>query len=93
MRFGSGLKIKTVEALGNGIPLVTTNEGARGLTDADGHGLLIADDAPSFIKTLDALVNSPALRQRIGAGGLDYARKQLSPETCFGELVARIYAS
>ena len=93
VRIGSGLKIKTVEALGNGIPLVTTSEGARGLTDADGHGLLIADDAPSFIEALEALVNSPTLRQRIGADGLAYARTQLSPEACFGELIARINAS
>lgn len=93
VRFGSGLKIKTVEALGNGIPLVTTSEGARGLTDADGQGLLIADDAPSFIEALETLVNSPALRQRISAGALGYARTQLSPEVCFGELIARINAS
>lgn len=93
VRFGSGLKIKTVEALGNGIPLVTTSEGARGLTDADGDALLIADDATSFIDALDALLNSAALRQRIGAGALDYARKYFSPEACFGELIARINAA
>jgi glycosyltransferase involved in cell wall biosynthesis len=92
-RFGSGLKIKTVEALGNGLPLVTTSEGARGLTDADGDALLIADDAASFIDALDALLNSPALRQRIGAGALDYARKHFSPEACFGALIARINAA
>ena len=30
VRFGAGLKIKTVEALASGLPLVTTTEGARG---------------------------------------------------------------
>lgn len=93
VRIGSGLKIKTVEALGNGLPLVTTSEGARGLADANGHALLIADDAPSFIDALDALLNSLALRQQIAAGALAYAREYFSPQACFGELIARINAT
>ena len=90
VRFGSGLKIKTVEALGNGLPLVTTSEGARGLTDADGDALVIADDATSFSAALEALLDSPQRRQRIAAGALDYARKHFSPAACFGQLIDRI---
>lgn len=93
VRFGSGLKIKTVEALANGRPLVTTSEGARGLADAHGSALLIADDATSFIDALDTLLNSRALRQQIAAGALAYAREYFSPEACFGELIARINAA
>jgi len=93
VRFGSGLKIKTVEALGNGLPLVTTGEGARGLTDADGDALVIADEATSFITALETLLDSPERRQRLAAGALDYARKHFSPAVCFGQLIARINAT
>lgn len=93
VRFGSGLKIKTVEALGNGIPLVTTSEGARGLADAHGEALLMADDAASFVDALNALIDSRDLRRRISTQALDYAREHFSPAACFGELVRCINAA
>jgi glycosyltransferase involved in cell wall biosynthesis len=37
--YGAGLKIKSVEALSYGLPLVTTEEGASGLEDLAGEGL------------------------------------------------------
>jgi len=92
VRFGSGLKIKTVEALGNGLPLVTTSEGARGFRELHGRALLLADDGPAFVSALDALINDRALRHRLGTGALAYARERLSPHACFGELLQRINA-
>jgi hypothetical protein len=48
VRWGSGLKIKTVEALASGLPLVTTREGARGLEHLAGEAFLMADDPADF---------------------------------------------
>jgi glycosyltransferase involved in cell wall biosynthesis len=87
VRWGSGLKIKSVEALGNGIPLVTTREGARGLTDLDGVALLIADEPAAFADACSRLLADPALRQRLGAAGHAFARQHLTPKACFGGLV------
>lgn len=86
-RWGSGLKIKSVEALGNGVPLVTTAEGARGIAELDGQALLIADDPQAFAEACRRLVGDPALRGRLGAAGHAYARAHLSPEACFGDFI------
>lgn len=88
VRWGSGLKIKSVEALGNGLPLVTTREGARGLAQLDGHALLIADDPAAFADACTRLLADPALRARLGEAGHAFAQSKLSPQACFGEFIA-----
>jgi len=51
---GSGLKIKTIEALMHGRPVVTTSVGAEGLESFYGHGLYVGDSAREFA---DAAIN------------------------------------
>jgi glycosyltransferase involved in cell wall biosynthesis len=48
LRFGTGLKIKSVEAMRYGRALVSTSIGAEGLDDAVGRGITIADTAATF---------------------------------------------
>jgi hypothetical protein len=58
MLAGTGLKIKTVEALGFGMPIVTTTAGASGLGHEHGNSLRIAEDSYSFVNQLTALLPS-----------------------------------
>lgn len=48
LRSGSGTKLKVLEALGVGRPLVATSVGAEGLDVADGVHLLVRDDPQAF---------------------------------------------
>ena len=73
VRAGAGLKIKSVEALGNGLPLVTTTEGARGLPKADSQFLLVADDTAGFADHLLRLIDDAALRKELGQSAHDYS--------------------
>lgn len=50
LRFGAGVKGKTVEAMRHGVPCVTTSVGAQGLEDAD--ALLVADGAEEFARRM-----------------------------------------
>ncbi|HVF19945.1 MAG TPA: glycosyltransferase, partial [Mycobacteriales bacterium] len=61
IRYGAGVKIKTVEALQYGVPTVTTSHGAEGIVVGDpvpgGIGALaIADDVPGFVGHLHRLL-------------------------------------
>jgi glycosyltransferase involved in cell wall biosynthesis len=85
-RGGAGLKIKTVEALAHGLPLVTTGEGARGLRELDGHALCIADSAEDFAQAIQRLLASSAARRDLGAAAFTYAQTHFTPETCFAEI-------
>jgi glycosyltransferase involved in cell wall biosynthesis len=90
VRVGAGLKIKTVEALGAGLPLVTTSEGARGLRDGAGEAFLIADDAEGFAAHLLRLLASRTLREELARGALHLVTQRLNPEACFGPLLRAI---
>lgn len=86
LRFGGGLKIKTVEALGFGIPIVSTPAGVDGL--CGGHGVRVAADAPAFAAALQALIAAPlAEREALSHVGHRYASKWFSPQTCFDTLL------
>ncbi|WP_394821318.1 glycosyltransferase [Pendulispora albinea] len=57
---GSGMKMKVLEAMGYGIPVVTTTEGVEGLAAVDGVHAAIADDDEALIERTVALLASPA---------------------------------
>lgn len=90
VRFGGGLKIKNVEALAYGLPLVTTMHGAKGLEEVANVAFLIADEPQPFAFHIRALVQDRVLRWRVGEAAYDYARAYLSPEKCFGPLLSVI---
>lgn len=90
--YGAGLKIKTVEALGAGLPLVTTSEGARGLERAAGSAFLVADAPPDFAAALQRLIDDRAERQRLSDAAYAFAEQTFSPDACFSDLLREIEA-
>lgn len=83
VRFGAGLKIKNVEALASGLPLVTTSHGARGLEAGAGKAFLVADDPTAFGKQLVNLVQDYELRKQLGENAFQFAQQYFSPEACY----------
>jgi glycosyltransferase involved in cell wall biosynthesis len=59
LRFGSGVKIKVIEALAHGVPVVSTTIGAEGLDHAPSDILPVEDEAPRFAATVAALLTDP----------------------------------
>ena len=80
-QFGTGLSIKSVDALLHGRPLVTTASGARGLEDGAGSAFLRAESAEEFSAMLVELLRDPAqaaaLAMRAGEFARDYQRRNL----------------
>ena len=60
--FGSGTRIKIVEAMAYGRPVVSTSLGAEGLGVQDGRHLLIADGMAEFAQAVVRLRRDPALQ-------------------------------
>lgn len=56
LRFGSGVKLKVIEALGRGLPVVSTSVGADGIADGPAQGVLVADGGDGFADRMAALV-------------------------------------
>jgi len=70
---GSGLKIKTVEAMGYGLPVVSTKEGLSGMVDAIGSGVYLADlHSSEFFECCKLLLESKALAIESGSLARQY---------------------
>lgn len=87
VRHGSGLKIKTVEALAHGKPLVSTSHGGRGLEAHAGEAFWVADDAASFAQALRVLVQQPDSARALGQAALALAAHQFSEAACLAPLL------
>lgn len=57
LRFGSGVKLKVIEALGRSLPVVSTPIGAEGISSGPGSGVLIGRDAGEFADVLCSLTD------------------------------------
>jgi glycosyltransferase involved in cell wall biosynthesis len=74
LRLGRGVRMKNLEALAAGCPLVTTSLGARGLDLEAGEHALIADGAEEIAAAVVTLLRDPKLAARIGAAGQAHVR-------------------
>lgn len=52
IQFGTGLKIKTIEALSSGKKIITTTEGAAGLERFIGKGLICSDSPATWVEAI-----------------------------------------
>jgi glycosyltransferase involved in cell wall biosynthesis len=85
---GGGLKIKCVEALCHGRPLLTTPLGAEGLEEGIDTAFACCEDSPAMFSVLDAWISDPALRAGFGERALAFAHAHLSEEAVFAPLDA-----
>jgi glycosyltransferase involved in cell wall biosynthesis len=83
---GTGLKIKCVEALSAGCPLVTNPAGADGLEEGVGTAFLLAKDWQEFSADVVKLLTDSGLRQRLEGEARRFAARMFSEEATFSEL-------
>jgi glycosyltransferase involved in cell wall biosynthesis len=65
LRQGGGTRLKILEAMALGTPVVSTAKGAEGLDVVDGEHLLLADSPADFAEAVARLLRDLALRQRL----------------------------
>jgi glycosyltransferase involved in cell wall biosynthesis len=67
LRQGGGTRLKILEAMALGTPVVATTKGAEGLDLTSGEDILIADDPEAFTDATVRLLADDALHARIAA--------------------------
>lgn len=65
LRFGSGTRIKILEAFAHRIPVVSTPVGAEGIDAVDGVHLLVRAPGADFATACVRVLEDPALRRRM----------------------------
>jgi glycosyltransferase involved in cell wall biosynthesis len=69
LRKGGGTRLKILEAMALGTPVLATTKGADGLDVTDGENILLADDPQRFAQQAMRLLRSPELRTRLAIAG------------------------
>ena len=64
MLTGTGVKVKVVEALSYGLPVVCTSRGVDGLPNKTNNGCLVSNNAKQFAENILSLLNDPAFYQK-----------------------------
>ena len=89
---GSGMKIKILEALGFGVPVVTTSEGVEGLPAEDGVHAGVCEDDAGLVERTVKLLGDPAAQNRQRAAGRALLETHCGPKPTVGA-IERVYAA
>jgi len=73
LQSGSGIRVKIVEGLSLGIPVISTKVGAEGIPATDKKHLFIADTSEAFVLTISELFSKPALQAEISENAITFA--------------------
>ena len=74
-RVGSGTRLKLIEAMAAGLPVVSTTMGVEGYPVQDGQELIFADTAEKMAAAIIKLLDDPGLRADLGRVGQNFARQ------------------
>jgi len=83
---GTGLKIKSLEALAHGKALVSTPAGVEGLPEKDGTLFLVGNDDVQLASHIKELLLNDSLCNRLQQHAIAYACDNLSPEKIYSSL-------
>ena len=89
--WGSGVRIKLLEALACGLPVVATKMAAEGIDLRQGESALFAERPDEFAAAIARLLGDAALRARLGAAGRALVERDYDAEQVGARLVS-LYA-
>ena len=89
---GSGMKVKVLEAIAFGVPVVTNAEGAEGLPVVDGVHAGVAEDDEGLVERTVALLQDETQRRRQAEAARRMFEEICNPRRLLG-LVERAHAS
>jgi len=89
LRLGAGIKIKTLECMAAGLPVVTTSVGAEGVGGTEGRDYLIAETAEEIVERTISLLRNPAAAREMGGRAVEFIAKRWD----FGGRMERLEAA
>ena len=90
IRTGGGTRIKILEAMAAGIPVVSTSVGCEGIEAATGVDILVGDSPHSFADACIQLLTSAERRAAVGRAGRELVVRRYRWEAIQAELAAAL---
>jgi glycosyltransferase involved in cell wall biosynthesis len=92
VRTGTGIKIKTLEAMAHGKPMIGFSGAFRGVPVESNKHALIADTPADFARLFEALLLDQTMQRRIGAAAREFVRLHFDPQYLGARLI-QVYES
>ena len=86
LRVGGGTRLKVLQAMALGTPVVSTRKGIEGLEVEPGRDVLVADDGPAFAADVLRILNEPALVDALSTAGHRLVRDRYGWDAIGGAL-------
>lgn len=83
---GSGMKVKVLEAMAYGVPLVTTTDGIAGIEAVDGDHAAIADDDAGFAARVIELLKNNGARGVMRQNARQLLEERYSPHPVLSQM-------
>ncbi len=94
--FGSGMKVKVLDAMARGIPTVTTSVGAEGIDIRNGQHLMVADEAESMAVAIEQLLSERSTWEKLQRNSRHLIRERYTWRRLFDNMhrdIADVLAS
>jgi polysaccharide biosynthesis protein PslH len=91
LRVGGGMRVKMIEMMSAGMPIVSTSQGAEGNEATDGVHYVRADDARSFADAVIGLLRDREARQRLAAAGRAFVEERYALDVVARSLEALLH--
>ena len=92
LRLGGGTRLKIIEAMALGTPVVSTSKGAEGLEVIPGQHLLIADDPKGFAEACISLLTDRSMSQRLAVAARELVEARYDWQSIGAKLEQFLYA-
>ena len=86
LRFGSGIKVKVLNAMYRGIPVVTTSVGTEGLAARHMHHLALADTPEDMVQSIQRLLTDTQIWQHLRQESRKLVAEQYTWKKLFADM-------
>lgn len=84
---GSGMRIKIIEGMALGKPIVTTAIGTEGISTTSGVNIVVTEDAAGFVQSISDLIENREYFDKIGKNAIEYIHENFDNLSSAGVLI------
>jgi polysaccharide biosynthesis protein PslH len=88
LNVGGGSRLKILEAMAAGVPVVSTSQGAEGLEVLNSENILLADGPPQLVEAVTKVIDDEPLRRKL----IESARKLVTERYDWAILGAKLHS-
>jgi len=84
---GSGIRIKIIEGMATGKPIISTAVGAEGIRCTHGQNIFIADTPEEFVRCISACIENKILCETVGRNARDLILAEYNRDLIISKLI------